>query len=167
MKHWNEKWIRYHLDIVIPFEVFVIVECSRISIILKSMPPGTSMLLSFMVSHFLGSADAIAIRHNLMFYYTVCTYIGTVTYLHYIIITFCSGWYGILSPRGKVLLPEAKPRATVPFRGEILCHITLNKMWQLFYLQSIMYYIIFWKNVIWQFTVQYPKLKLLVFQSVM
>ena len=60
----------------------------------------------------------------------------------YIIITFCSGWYGILSSLGNV------PRATIPFRGEIICHITLNKMWQLFY------YIILWKISIWQFTVQ-------------
>ena len=60
----------------------------------------------------------------------------------YTIITFCSGWYGMLSPRGKVLLPEVKPRATVPFRGEIICHITLNNMWQLFY------YVILWKKLL-------------------
>ena len=67
---------------------------------------------------------------------------------NYINITFYSGWYGIFSPRGKVLVPEASPRATVPFQGKIICHITLNKMWQL------LYYIILWTIAIWQFTVQ-------------
>ena len=69
-------------------------------------------------------------------------------YKYYIIITFCSEWSGILSHQGKVLLPEAKPRATVPSQGGIICHITLNKIWQLFY------YIILWTVAIWQFTVQ-------------
>ena len=46
-----------------------------------------------------------------------------------------------------VYLSNCVQGATVPFLWEMLCHTTLNKIWQL------LYYIILWKITIWQYTI--------------